>query len=111
MLIPMRKFISALLLCISLSACGAHYGAAKINSIPPGAEVISGEDGSSLGVTPTEVVWKDSSANRQHLILRFQKDGYYEKVKSFWLHMRHSNEAQAKAAPDSVEVVLQRKGE
>ena len=111
MLIPMRKFFSALMLCISLSACAAHYGAAKISSFPSGAEVISGEDGSSLGVTPTEVVWKDSSGNRKHLILRFQKDGYYEKVNSFWLHMRHSNEAQAKAAPDVVEVVLQRKGE
>ena len=98
-------------ICIFLSACASHYGAAKITSVPEGAEVISGEDGSSLGVTPTTVVWKEGNSNRQHLILRFQKDGYYEKVSSFWLHMRHSKADEAKANPDLVEVVLQKKGE
>jgi len=98
-------------LCIFLSACASHYGAARITSIPEGAEVISVEDGSSLGVTPTTVVWKEGSSNRQHLILRFQKAGYHEKVSSFWLHMRHSKSNDAVANPDIVEVNLRKKGE
>ena len=100
-----------LALSITLSACASHYGAAQIVSTPAGAEVVSGEDGSSLGVTPTTVIWKEGSSNRQHLILRFEKDGYYEKVSSFWLHMGHSTSAKAEQSPDLVEVILQRKGE
>jgi hypothetical protein len=107
----MRNFFCAILVLISLSACASHYGAARITSIPAGAEVVSGEDGSSLGVTPTTVLWKEGSDNRQHLILRLQKDGYYEKVSSFWLHMRHSSATDAKNDPDLVEVVLKKKGE
>jgi len=105
----MRKLLLTLCLSLLLSACAAHYGAAKIISTPAGAEVISGKDGSSLGVTPTKVVWKEASDTNQHLILRFRKDGYYEKVTSFWLHMRHSTSAKAEESPDLVEVVLQRK--
>ena len=106
----MRRIIIASL-CFILSACANHYGAARITSMPAGAEVISVEDGSSLGVTPTTVVWKEGNSNRQHLILRFQKDGYYEKVSSFWLHMRHSKASDAEENPDIVEVILQKKGE
>ncbi|NND00078.1 MAG: hypothetical protein HKN85_07850 [Gammaproteobacteria bacterium] len=105
----MRQLSIILCLSLLLSACASHYGAARIVSTPPGAEVVSGEDGSSLGVTPTTVVWKDSSSNRQHLILRFQKEGYYEKVSSFWLSMRHATMEQAEEDSDLVEVVLQKK--
>lgn len=94
-------------LLILMTGCASHYGAARIVSTPPGAEVLSSEDGTSLGVTPATVVWKDSSANRKHMILRFQKDGYYEKVSSFWLSMRHSSMDDAKQNPGLVEVVLQ----
>lgn len=106
----MRNLILTLSLSLLLSACASHYGAARIVSTPAGAEVISGKDGSSLGVTPTKVVWKEGSDNNQHLILRLRKDGYYEKVTSFWLHMRHSTSAKAEESPDIVEVVLLKKG-
>ena len=105
----MRKLFLTLSLSFLVSACASHYGAARITSTPAGAEVISGKDGSSLGVTPTKVVWKEASDNNQHLILRFRKGGYYEKVTSFWLHMRHSTSVKAEESPDLVDVVLQKK--
>ena len=107
----MQKLILLASLVVFVSGCASHFGAARIVSTPPGAEVISGEDGTSLGVTPATVFWKDGSANRKHLILRFQKEGYYEKVSSFWLSMRHASRDQAVQTPDLVEVVLQAKPE
>lgn len=101
--------VSLLLSLVALSACSTHYGAAKIVSNPPGAEVISDEDGTVIGTTPTTAWWKDSSSNRQHIILRFKKDGYYEKVSSFWLSMRHRSLESAKENTQLVEVVLQDK--
>ena len=107
----MHKLSIIIVLSILLSACASHYGAAKIISSPAGAEVISDKDGSVLGVTPMTAWWKDSSDNRQHLILRFKKNGYYEKVSSFWLSMRHKNQDLAQKNPQLVEVVLQEKTE
>jgi hypothetical protein len=107
----MIKLINVAILCLSISACASHYGAAKIVSIPSGAEVINVDDGTTLGVTPTTVWWKDPSANRKHIALRFQKDGHYEKVSSFWLSMRHSTAAKAKKNATFVEVNLQKKGQ
>lgn len=108
----MRKSIIntvTLTLCLFLAACSSHYGAASIISNPPGAEVISDEDGTVIGTTPTTAWWKDSSSNRKHVILRFKKDGYYEKVSSFWLSMRHKSLEDAKKGTQVVEVVLQDK--
>lgn len=92
-----------------LSGCSAHYGSAQIISDPPGAEVLNDEDGTVIGVTPTTAWWKESSAIRKHVILRFKKDGYYEKVSSFWLSMRHKSQNKAEQNTQKVEVVLQRK--
>ena len=96
-------------LCLSLTACASHYGAAYITSNPPGAQIINTKDGTLLGVTPTTVWWKDGSGNRQQIPVRFQKDGYYEKTQGFWLSMRHRSIEKAKADPTHVEVNLQQK--
>ncbi|MEM7359489.1 MAG: hypothetical protein AAF431_10350 [Pseudomonadota bacterium] len=107
----MRQIIVIVFVSMFLSACASHYGAVRINSSPEGAEVISDEDGTVLGITPTTAWWKNSSSNRQHMILRFKKAGYYEKVASFWLSMRHTSAEDARKSPDLVEVVLDKKGE
>lgn len=107
----MRNILFISCLCIYLSACGSHYGAAYIVSNPPGAQVINTDDGSTLGVTPTTVWWKDSSSDRQYIAVRFRKNGYYEKVDSFWLSMRHSDVAAAMQDLTRVEVNLLKKGE
>jgi hypothetical protein len=101
----MNKLIIALILGISLSACASHYGSARITSIPAGAQVMS-DDGTVLGVTPTIVWWEDKNDDRQYLILRFSKEGYYEKVDSFWLSMRHKSQEDAMNNPQKMEVLL-----
>lgn len=109
MLSKLAQTITILGCCLVFSACSSHYGAATIISSPPGAEVISDEDGSVIGTTPTTAWWKDSNSRRKNIILRFKKDGYYEKVTPFWLSMRHNNLEDAKKGTQVVEVVLQRK--
>jgi len=106
----MYKIIITALFSITLSACASHYGAARIVSSPPGAEVINIDDGTTLGVTPTTVWWKEGSSERQHIAVRFKKEGYYEKVSSFWLSMRHSSIEKAEQDLTLVEVSLLRKG-
>ena len=103
-----RHFRTLILICLVTltSACSTHYGAAKIVSNPPGAEVISDEDGTIIGTTPTTAWWKDGNSRRKNIILRFKKDGYYEKVTPFWLSMRHTNLKDAQANTQLVEVVL-----
>ncbi len=98
-------------LSLALSACGAHYGAAKIVSTPPGAEVINLDDGTVIGNTPVTMRWKHSSGDRQHIPVRLKKPGYYEKVSSFWLSMRHGSEQAANENPQLVEITMQKKGE
>jgi len=107
----MPKIVLTILLMITLSACASHYGSARIVSNPPGAEVSNTDDGSLLGVTPVTVWFKDSSAHRQTIALRFKKEGHYEKVHDFWLSMRHKSQKDAQADPQLVEVVLRKIGE
>ena len=102
---------AAVALSLFLSACGAHYGAAKIVSTPSGAEVINLDDGTVIGNTPVTMRWKNSSSDRQHIPVRLKKPGYYEKVSSFWLSMRHSSEQEANENPQLVEITMQKKGE
>ena len=107
----MPKIILSAIICLALSACASHYGAARIVSDPPGAEVINLDDGTVIGITPLTYWWKDGSANRQHIPIRLKKAGYYEKVSSFWLSMRYSSQAAATQSPDLVEIAMQKKGE
>lgn len=95
--------------CLTLSACASHYGAARIVSSPAGAEIISDEDGSILGVTPATVWWKEDSHQRKYRVVRLRKEGYREKVASFWLSMSHSSIKKAQKSPTSVQEVLEKK--
>lgn len=106
-----RSIVSIIVLSFALSACGAHYGAARFVSDPPGAEVINLDDGTVIGITPVTMFWKDSSAARQHPAIRLKKDGYYEKVSSFWLSMRHNSQKEAIENAQLVEVKMQKRGE
>jgi len=85
------RLLLVLATMINLSACAAHYGAAKIVSTPSGAQVINGEDGSIIGNTPVTMRWKNANGNRRTIILKLKKTGYYEKTSSFWLDMRKRN--------------------
>ncbi len=106
-----RKTFASLLLCATLSACGAHYGAARFVSEPPGAEVINLDDGTVIGTTPITHYWKDGSGTRQHIPVRLKLNGHYEKVSSFWLSMRHKTQRDAVENAQLVEIVMVKKGE
>ena len=105
----MRNLLLIIITCLSLSACASHYGAAHVISNPPGAEIIDAQDGSSLGVTPTTIWRKDSSGHRQQVVLRYEKEGYRDKVSPFWLSMRHKSKEAAEQDPTTVEVNLEQK--
>lgn len=112
--VALKKAVRSVLIfvmTISLSACAAHYGAARIVSSPPGAEVINGEDGSVIGKTPVTMQWKNANGNRQTIILKFKKSGYYEKTSSFWLEMRKRNSKAASIDPQLVEIEMRKVGE
>ncbi len=109
--LPLKKFALIIALVVTLPACATYYGAARISSVPAGAEVINLKDGTILGVTPTTVWWQSGSSDRQHVSLRIKLDGYYDKVAPFWLSMRHKTQADAMASPQVVDTALQRRGE
>lgn len=96
----------ALALPLLLVGCGSHYGAASISSIPAGAEVINIDTGTVLGVTPTEVWWEAGSSKKQFINLRLRKEGFYDKLATFWLSMRHSSSEEALKQTQKVEVNL-----
>lgn len=113
----MKKFIrrfknSCLLVILALgvSACGSHYGAARIITEPAGATVINPVDGSVLGVTPVTLTWKNPNNDRKHIPIRLEKTGFYEKTTSFWLKMSHQQAKSAEKNPNTVNVVLDKKG-
>lgn len=110
----MRKVSQSWLILVAiicLSGCSTHYGAAKIVSTPSGAEVTDGEDGRVIGHTPLTMHWKSANANRQTIILKLKKPGYYDKTSSFWLEMRKRNAKTAAAEPQLVEIKMQKVGE
>jgi len=97
-------------LCLLVSACGTHHGAARIVSIPTGAKVVNIDDGSIVGTTPLVLNFKNSNSERLHLPVKLVKEGYYDKVGSFWLSMRHASQKDAENEPEIVEIQLVKRG-
>ena len=106
-----QKTLAVLLACFALTACGAHYGAARIVTDPPGAQVINDKDGQVLGTTPLTHVWEHTTGRNQNILVKFEQDGYYSKAHAFWLAMRHRNQKDALNEPQLVEVKLRKIGE
>jgi len=101
-----------LLLCILfVSACATHHGAATITSSPSGAQVINAETGEVLGVTPLAINWKESRGTRQQILVKLNKDGYYQKTEGFWLDMNAKSAKQASERPNLVEISMRKIGE
>jgi len=95
-------------LLLGISGC-ASYGAAKIQSVPPGAEVVNLEDDSLLGTTPVMVHWKNDREESKLITVRFHKSGFDDKVTAFWVNMRHSSKANAEKEPQTVKVEMKKK--
>jgi len=90
---------------LALAGC-VHHGAVHLTSEPTGAEVVSLDDNTVLGVTPVKVWFREPSSKRKYVSVRFQKPGYDDRVTAFWVHMRHRSReaAMADAAPVRVEL-------
>lgn len=101
-----KHAIFALFLPLLLIGCSSHYGAARISSVPAGAEVINIDTGTVLGVTPTEVWWEAKSSKKRFINVRLRKNGFYDKLATFWLSMRHSSPEEALKNAQKVEVNL-----
>ena len=94
-----------------ISACATHHGAAQITSSPSGAQVINAQTGEVLGVTPLSLNWKEGRGTRQQILVKLNKDGYYQKTQGFWLDMNAKSAKEANARPNLVEIPMRKIGE
>ena len=94
-----------------VTACASYHGAAKITSSPAGAQVINVETGEVLGVTPLLLDWKERVGTRQQILIKLNKDGYYQKTEGFWLDMNARNAKKAAEMPNLVEIPMRKIGE
>ena len=90
---------------LTMAGCSYH-GAVFIASEPAGAEVVNIDDDTVLGITPVKVWWREKSNERMRVNVRLQKDGFRDKVTSFWVTLRHSDKDSALEDPNHVEVKL-----
>jgi len=100
-----------LLLSFTLIGCASHHGAAKITSTPTGAQVVNVETGEVLGVTPLLVEWKERRGTRQQILVKLNKEGYYQKTEGFWLDMDANSAKKAAQTPNLVEIPMRKIGE
>ena len=96
----------AAVLLAALSGCSS-YGAARIQSMPPGAEVINVNDDSVLGTTPLLITKKADREESRRISIRLRKPGYREAVETFWLQIRHSSRINAEYTPQEITVDLE----
>ncbi len=93
-----------------LTACSQRmYGVVKVESIPPGAEVINLKDDTHLGMTPLLVTWESDDEDTRHATVELRKVGYVEEIASFWVKLRHKTKDAAIAEPQSVTIELKKK--
>ena len=99
--------LAAAFAAVFISACTTHYGAAYIESTPPGAQVYDMEDGFYIGITPVKHVWKSDDATRKFMNLRLQKEGYKPELSTFWLNLDFGTAKGASAAAQQVQFELE----
>ena len=96
-----------------LAGCAAEksppFGAAEFVSSPPGADVVSLEDNSTLGTTPFKHVRETEMGEQEYITVKVSKPGYEDKVISFFLDPQYEDEEAAMNNPQQVEVNLMQK--
>lgn len=93
-----------------LTGCSqTMYGVVKVESIPPGAEVINLKDDTHLGMTPLLVTWESDDEGTRHATVELRKLGYVEEITSFWVKLRHETKDAAIAEPQSIIIELKKK--
>ena len=100
------NLISALVLTICVSGCTTFYGAAMIETNPDGAQVYDMEDGSFVGISSVNHVWRSSDTRNKFMNVRLQKEGYQDTFSSFWLKLDYASPKSARQNPQFVEFEL-----
>lgn len=103
------KPVTQLLLILSLlflGGCVSNYGAASFDSTPEGVQVFDMEDGSVIGVTPVQFLWRSNNTKRKYMNVRMHKEGYQDAIKSFWLSLDYKSETDARKNPQLVQFEL-----
>lgn len=109
-MIKKLSLVALMATSLFLSACASqNHGAALIESLPEGAEVVNAKTGVILGVTPVKVWWREDGESRMFVNIRVQKPGYQDKTNSFWVTLRHKNREDALNDPQSVRMILDEK--
>lgn len=87
--------LSCAAVLLTTGCAGTKYGAADINSMPEGADIINIKDNTNLGRTPAQIVW--SGEGSEKVTVQLHKNGYHSSITSFWINKRHKTEAAARA--------------
>jgi hypothetical protein len=98
--------ISAFTLMLCIAGCSTYYGAAMIETKPDGAQVFDMEDGSLVGISSVNHVWRSSDTRKKFMNVRLQKDGYQDTFSSFWLNLDYTSPESARQHPQFVEFEL-----
>lgn len=104
--LPALSVLLVMVLMQSGCAKKVSYGSVAINSVPTSAEVINLKDDSSLGMTPVKVVWEGEEDSSEYVTVEFFKQGYKEKIISFWVNKRYSSREAAESNPQEVSVEM-----
>lgn len=80
---------------LTTGCSSTQYGAADINSVPEGADIINIRDNTNLGRTPAQIVWRGEGSEK--VTVQFHKNGYHSSITSFWVNKRHKTEEAARA--------------
>ncbi|BDD89120.1 hypothetical protein [Desulfofustis limnaeus] len=100
----------AVLAMLVLSGCASSnkYGAAKIGSIPEGAEIVNLKDQSHLGMTPAKVLFPGEPDTAEFVTIQLRKPGYIDRITSFWVNRKHGSPEAAEANAIDVKVELEK---
>ncbi len=95
--------------CMLFSGCsGTKYGAAKIGSIPAGAEVVNLKDNTHLGATPVKVSFSGEADTAEYVTIQLRKPGYIDRITSFWINRRHNTKQTAEDNAIDINVELEK---
>ena len=88
-----KRVISGLLAALIMTGVAgcSSYGSARIQSVPPGAEVINVSDDTNLGKAPVMITRKADRDESRRITVRLSKPGYRDEVQTFWLNIRESS--------------------
>ena len=109
---PTRRLRNSLLalscaaVLMTTGCSSTQYGAADINSVPAGADIINIKDNTNLGRTPAQIVFRGEGSEK--VTIQFHKNGYHSTITSFWMNKRHKTEEAARANPIDVHSELEK---